>query len=77
MDRLPTVAATCLMSMTWTTLGKDKIGRRLQVESASMGQRLGLYNGPLDSHSGAAKIDDDKLEIAAAATAWGSFNFQM
>lgn len=35
-DSLTTVAATSLMSMTWTTLGKDKAARHLQEDSARM-----------------------------------------
>ncbi|TXC10814.1 hypothetical protein FocTR4_00007739 [Fusarium oxysporum f. sp. cubense] len=76
-DSLTTVAATSLMSMTWTTLGKDKAGRRLQEDSARMAQRMGLYG-----ESGAFSYDqldlsDGRIEAAVCATAWGSFNFQM
>ncbi|KAM7187410.1 hypothetical protein V8F20_010995 [Naviculisporaceae sp. PSN 640] len=77
-DRLTTLAATSLMSMTFTALGKDKAGRHLQQESSSMATRLGLYGesdglpttGPLD-------LNDEKVKLAASAAAWGSFNFHM
>ncbi|KAF5711420.1 conidial development fluffy [Fusarium globosum] len=76
-DRLTTVAATSLMSMTWTTLGKDKAGRRLQEHSARMAQRMGLY-GESDSVSyHQLDLSDERVEAAVCATAWGSFNFQM
>ncbi|EWG41373.1 hypothetical protein FVEG_15285 [Fusarium verticillioides 7600] len=39
-DCLTTVAATSLMNMTFTTLGKDKAGRRLQEDNARMAQRM-------------------------------------
>ncbi|CZR35995.1 uncharacterized protein FPRO_03745 [Fusarium proliferatum ET1] len=76
-DGLTTVAATSLMSMTWTTLGKDKAGRRLQEHSARMAQRMGLY-GESDSVSyHQLDLSDERVEAAVCATAWGSFNFQM
>ncbi|KLO84881.1 Uncharacterized protein LW93_7132 [Fusarium fujikuroi] len=76
-DRLTTVAATSLMSMTWTTLGKDKAGRRLQEHSARMAQRMGLY-GESDSVSyHQLDLSDERVEAAVCATAWGSFNFQI
>jgi len=82
MDRPTTVAATSLMSMTWATLGKDKAGHGLQRESASMAKRLGLYSGDagdLSARGSLPTLDlgDEKVRRAAAATAWGSFNFQM
>ncbi|KAI8414059.1 hypothetical protein FOFC_07350 [Fusarium oxysporum] len=76
-DSLTTVAATSLMSMTWTTLGKDKAGRRLQEDSARMAQRMGLYgeSGAFSYHQ--LDLSDGRVEAAVCATAWGSFNFQM
>ncbi|KAH7207282.1 hypothetical protein DER44DRAFT_810862 [Fusarium oxysporum] len=76
-DSLTTVAATSLMSMTWTTLGKDKAGRRLQEDSARMAQRMGLYgeSGAFSYHQ--LDLSDGRVEAAVCVTAWGSFNFQM
>ncbi|KAG5758522.1 hypothetical protein H9Q72_013342 [Fusarium xylarioides] len=76
-DSLTTVAATSLMSMTWTTLGKDKAGRRLQQDSATMAQRMRLYGEADDSSNHQLDMSDDRVELAVCATAWGSFNFQM
>ncbi|KAF4985316.1 hypothetical protein FGRMN_11236 [Fusarium graminum] len=76
-DSLTTVAATSLMSMTWTTLGKDKVGYRLQVESARMAERLQLYGDPVIPTGSPLDLIDERVEEAACATAWGSFNFQM
>jgi hypothetical protein len=77
-DELTTVSAMSLISMTWTTLGKDKIGRSIQFESADMAMRLHLYHG-FEKSSSLRPLDlqDDRVKIAAAAVAWGSFNFQM
>jgi hypothetical protein len=76
-DRLTTVAATSIMSMTWTTLGKDRIGSSLQRDSAGMAQRLHLYD--CDRIVDGVELDSQNEEIqkAASAAAWGSFNFQM
>ncbi|KAG5806375.1 hypothetical protein H9Q74_009089 [Fusarium xylarioides] len=76
-DSLTTVAATSLMSMTWTTLGKDKAGRRLQEDSARMAQRMRLYGESEVSSRNLLDLSDERVEVAACATAWGSFNFQM
>jgi hypothetical protein len=76
-DSLTTVAATSLMSMTWTTLGKDKAGRRLQVDSAKMAERLQLYGESTVAANSPLELSDESVETAAGATAWGSFNFQM
>ena len=78
-DRLITVAATSIMSMTWTTPGKDKIGHRLQCDSADMAKRLCLYATDDSIAYGPRWVDfhDDNDRLAASATAWGSFNFQM
>ncbi|PNP74987.1 hypothetical protein FNYG_11634 [Fusarium nygamai] len=76
-DSLTTVAATSLMSMTWTTLGKDKAGRRLQEDSAKMSQRMRLYGESDASSRNPLDLSDERVEIAACAAAWGSFNFQM
>jgi hypothetical protein len=76
-DSLTTVAATSLMSMTWTTLGKDKAGRRLQVDSARMAERLQLYGESTVAANSPLELSDERVEAAACATAWGSFNFQM
>ncbi|KAF5588573.1 conidial development fluffy [Fusarium pseudocircinatum] len=76
-DSLTTVAATSLMSMTWTTLGKDKAGHRLQEDSAKMAQRMRLYGESDASSCSPLDLSDERVEIAACATAWGSFNFQM
>ncbi|KAF5709501.1 conidial development fluffy [Fusarium mundagurra] len=76
-DSLTTVAATSLMSMTWTTLGKDKAGRRLQEDSARMAQRMRLYGESDVSSCTLLDLSVERVEMAACATAWGSFNFQM
>ncbi|KAM0267911.1 hypothetical protein ACHAPA_005509 [Fusarium lateritium] len=76
-DRLTTVAATSIMSMTFTTLGRDKACSCIQYESACMAMRLGLYAGPGDSSRSPMDLGNEKVRRAASATAWGSFNFQM
>lgn len=46
-------------------------------ESAGMAERLRLYNVEADASPTPLNLDDDDIKTAAAATAWGSFNFQM
>jgi hypothetical protein len=76
-DRLTTVAASSMMCMALTTSGKDKIGRLLLSENAGMAKRLHLYDVPPDATSSPLNLQDSDIKTAAAATAWGSFNFQM
>lgn len=76
-DSLTTVAATALMSMAWIMQGKDKIGRALLVENVRMAERLHLYNAPPYTSSGPLDLQNEDIRAAAAATAWGSFNFQV
>ncbi|KAF5570839.1 conidial development fluffy [Fusarium phyllophilum] len=76
-DCLTTLAATSLMNMTLTTLGKDKAGLRLQEDNARMAQRMRLYGEPDDYSQNRLDLSDEGVERAACAAAWGSFNFQM
>ncbi|KAF5572740.1 conidial development fluffy [Fusarium pseudoanthophilum] len=76
-DCLTTVAATSLMNMTLTTLGKDKAGRRLQEDNARMAQRMRLYGQSEVYSQNRLDLSDECVERAACAAAWGSFNFQM
>jgi hypothetical protein len=76
-ESLTTVAATCLMSMTWITLGKDKAGRRFQEDNANKVQRMHLYGESNGFSHSPLNLSDDDLEAAACVTAWGSFNFHM
>jgi len=76
-DCLTTLASISLMCMAWTTFGNDKIGMKLLAESASMAQRLHLYNVPADTSSSPLDLQASNIKIAASATAWGSFNYQM
>lgn len=63
--------------MAITTMGNDKIGMKFLAENASMAERLQLYNVPADAPPSPLNLQDADLKTAAAATAWGSFNFQM
>jgi hypothetical protein len=76
-DCLTTLAATSLMWMATTTLGKDKIGMKLLAKNASMAERLHLYNVPANAPPSPLNLKDDDVKTMAAATAWGSFNLQM
>jgi hypothetical protein len=71
------VAATCIMSMTWTTLGKDWTGRKLQCESARMAKRRGLYDQCDELTVSQLDYQNENVRRAAAATAWSSFTFHM
>ncbi|PVH95427.1 hypothetical protein DM02DRAFT_617915 [Periconia macrospinosa] len=76
-DSLTTVAATALMSMAWIMQGKDKTAVALLVENARMAERLHLYNASSYTSSGPLDLQNEDIRAAAAATAWGSFNFQI
>jgi hypothetical protein len=76
-DCLTTVASTLILYLAWATLGKDKVSMEFLKESAAMVERLHLYNVPADAPPSPLNLDDDDIKTAAAATAWGLFNFQM
>lgn len=72
-DSLTTVAATSLMSMTWTTLGKDKAARHLQEDSARMAQRMGLC-GEIDDFSfHQLDLSGERFEAAVCVTVYNIF----
>jgi hypothetical protein len=76
-DRLTTIAATSIMSVTLKGLGKDEAGYHLQYESVGMATRLGLYAGLCDPSHSPLDLRNDKIKKATSAVAWESFNFQM
>jgi hypothetical protein len=65
------------MCMASTTLGNDKSGMEFLAESAAMAERLQLYNIQAHVLPHVLSIQDRDIAAATAATAWGSFNFQM
>lgn len=76
MDTLPTTVAIILLSIVWTVRGNDKHGVVMLKECAEMGNRLQLYKMIRDCVPPLNIMDPD-VRVAAAATAWGTFNWQM
>lgn len=76
-DCLTTVAATSIMSIGYATaLGNDRTGLEFMAQGAEMAKRLCLYNVPADAPQSTLDAGYDDSTIAAAAIAWGAFNYQ-
>jgi hypothetical protein len=78
-DHLASVAALLLISLACNNFGEDKKGEEFVYESYKMAKRLHLYDCddlPADIDD-PLNMEDYDVRAAAAAAAWGSFDWQM